>query len=52
MGLHQVRDDAPPLARELARAVQEHDRRSGTAFQHGGGHARQLQSTFGDGKSR
>ena len=52
MGRHQLRDHPHPLGRELARAVQEDDRRAVAALQHGGRDAGQLQPSLGDRRSR
>ena len=49
VGRHQIRDHPHPLGRVLSRAVQQHDRRAVTAFQHGGRDAGQFQPSLRDG---
>jgi hypothetical protein len=47
VGPDQVRNNPDPDGCELTLAVQQHDRRAVTAFQHGGGHTRQHQLPLG-----
>ena len=52
MRRHQIRDHTQPLGRVLSRPVQQDDRGSITALQHGSRHAVEFQPSLRDGQFR